>query len=263
MNKCCYCGTKVPLHVSHAHIEHFRPKTAVTTLTGKVKPGYYWLVAEWSNLLYACPLCNENKDTHFPVSDERQRKIEIEDILEEKELLVNISSRNYRFDDNYSYDFGCKESWISEAVVLEGKSEKGWKTISICKLSRPELNAKRMEIKQSVLKECSMFLEFLKLCEQAISKDNYLVKRRYCECAKDFLNKYFSKKSLELEHYSLRVKILEMAIIKDSKSLIKFNKVVEKESQAIKIYEEQEDEDVLTELNDMGVIDVIISNYEL
>lgn len=57
--KCAYCETKV---VSARDIEHFRPKGRIRTLTGAIlSPGYYWLAADWNNLLLSCPDCNQNK----------------------------------------------------------------------------------------------------------------------------------------------------------------------------------------------------------
>lgn len=72
--KCAYCETRV-LHAQPGDVEHFRPKSAVNTklkgianLSNKVKvpppdkeeikPGYYWLAADWNNLLLSCNSCN-------------------------------------------------------------------------------------------------------------------------------------------------------------------------------------------------------------
>jgi uncharacterized protein (TIGR02646 family) len=56
--KCAYCesyfGATAPVD-----IEHFRPKLAVERKDGTlVKPGYYWLAADWDNLLPSCIDCN-------------------------------------------------------------------------------------------------------------------------------------------------------------------------------------------------------------
>lgn len=72
--KCAYCETRV-LHAQPGDVEHFRPKAAVDTkIKGianlsakvkapppakeKIKPGYYWLAADWNNLLLSCNTCN-------------------------------------------------------------------------------------------------------------------------------------------------------------------------------------------------------------
>lgn len=78
--KCAYCETLV-LHAQPGDVEHFRPKSAVDTkLKGianlstdvtppppekeKIKPGYYWLAADWNNLLLSCNTCNRKSTQH-------------------------------------------------------------------------------------------------------------------------------------------------------------------------------------------------------
>ena len=60
-NKCAFCESKF-VHVGYGDVEHFRPKAgfqqgADDTL---VRPGYYWLAYEWSNLFFSCQLCNQS-----------------------------------------------------------------------------------------------------------------------------------------------------------------------------------------------------------
>lgn len=57
--KCAYCESYVK-HVAFGDIEHFRPKKKISTLSGSTH-GYYWLGADWDNLLYSCELCNRKK----------------------------------------------------------------------------------------------------------------------------------------------------------------------------------------------------------
>src|SRR5688500_1280853 len=56
--KCAYCesdyGATEPVDV-----EHYRPKGAFLRPDGSLSnPGYYWLAAEWTNLLPSCIDCN-------------------------------------------------------------------------------------------------------------------------------------------------------------------------------------------------------------
>ena len=77
--KCAYCESRITTIYS-GDIEHFRPKGG----------GYYWLAADWDNLLFACPFCNQTythaftvngevkelvqgKRDQFPLSDESRR----------------------------------------------------------------------------------------------------------------------------------------------------------------------------------------------
>src|SRR5258706_2759630 len=58
--RCGYCETLV-LDNSRGDIEHFRPKGEVEKTDGKkIKPGYYWLAADWKNLYLSCTLCNQS-----------------------------------------------------------------------------------------------------------------------------------------------------------------------------------------------------------
>lgn len=81
--KCAYCESTF-LHVYSGDVEHFRPKGEIEEATPDKKPGYYWLAANWDNLLLSCRNCNQklshsiygaaNKRTmgkmnQFPLSD--------------------------------------------------------------------------------------------------------------------------------------------------------------------------------------------------
>ncbi len=63
--KCAYCESKYA-HVTPADVEHFRPKAEIDTGPQKIKPGYYWLAADWNNLLVSCPSCNRIRWQRVP-----------------------------------------------------------------------------------------------------------------------------------------------------------------------------------------------------
>lgn len=68
--KCCFCEQEV----EYFEVEHYRPRNGVKGLSGH--PGYGWLELEWSNLLYACKICNAGtgaKSTKFPIANESNR----------------------------------------------------------------------------------------------------------------------------------------------------------------------------------------------
>ena len=56
--KCAYCDSTF-LHVYSGDVEHFRPKGEIEEATPDRKPGYYWLAADWNNLLLSCRNCNQ------------------------------------------------------------------------------------------------------------------------------------------------------------------------------------------------------------
>lgn len=84
--KCAYCEFNYAAG-GPEDIEHFRPKGAVVIGGKLAKPGYYWLAAEWSNLLPSCMDCNRKRTKEFagatahvsgkanlfPVADEKHR----------------------------------------------------------------------------------------------------------------------------------------------------------------------------------------------
>ncbi|WP_298420668.1 retron system putative HNH endonuclease [uncultured Kordia sp.] len=106
--KCAYCECDI-LATYVGDIEHFRPKGEIEELkaTGNSKPGYYWLAADWNNLLLSCRNCNQKskqrtssndelnsmgKMNQFPLFDEAKRIRSHEDDLEQEEkvrLLLN------------------------------------------------------------------------------------------------------------------------------------------------------------------------------
>lgn len=60
--KCAYCESRYDVNAP-VDIEHFRPKGAVE---GIDHPGYWWLAAEWTNLLPSCIDCNRRRRQSTP-----------------------------------------------------------------------------------------------------------------------------------------------------------------------------------------------------
>ena len=58
--KCAYCESDIGA-TQPMDVEHFRPKAAVLVDGELAKPGYWWLAAEWSNLLPSCIDCNRER----------------------------------------------------------------------------------------------------------------------------------------------------------------------------------------------------------
>ena len=74
-SKMRFCESKVS-HIAHGDVEHFRPKAGYRRRpNGRlIRPGYYWLAYEWSNLLFCCQICNQRfKGNQFPLADEANR----------------------------------------------------------------------------------------------------------------------------------------------------------------------------------------------
>ncbi len=131
-DKCAFCESKFA-HIGFGDVEHFRPKAAVVQKDGDAleKPGYYWLVYEWSNLFLSCQLCNQRfKRNLFPLRNPRKRARSHNDKLgDEKPLLLDPATTNpikhIGFRDEVAYP-------------ING-SKAGAITIEVFGLNRPEL----------------------------------------------------------------------------------------------------------------------------
>ena len=133
--KCCYCETKL-YGAAHLHVEHFRPKAEVrqSRAGNREYPGYYWLAYCWENLLLACPICNMNKGTLFPLENPVQRvRSHSEDLARELNLFVNPSEEDPREHIRFQGDLPVPQS------------DRGRCTIEGLCLRRPELREGRLE----------------------------------------------------------------------------------------------------------------------
>lgn len=59
-SKCAYCEGKI-IVTGFQRIDHYRPKA---------EDKYYWLALSWSNLLFACEICNNEKKDKFDVTNQ-------------------------------------------------------------------------------------------------------------------------------------------------------------------------------------------------
>ncbi|HWM54002.1 MAG TPA: hypothetical protein VNO20_01240 [Solirubrobacterales bacterium] len=151
--KCAYCESDYG-PVAPTDIEHYRPKGEIVCSDGKArKPGYYWLAAEWSNLLPSCIDCNRGrrheyedgrrpsgKGNLFPLADESKRATAPDEEATEEPLLLDPT----RDDPEEHLEF-ILEGVIRPAPRGDGESERGRATIDVLGLSRPELVRSRRD----------------------------------------------------------------------------------------------------------------------
>tara|TARA_R110000744_G_scaffold812_4_gene3060 strand:- start:1908 stop:2771 length:864 start_codon:yes stop_codon:yes gene_type:complete len=162
--KCAYCESDV-ITTSAIDKEHFRPKTSIKDRTSKKSiRGYYWLAADWDNLLLACAHCNRTgthetindeefvsgKLDYFPISNESKRAIYGADLTEEDKvrLLLNPCKENPETLIKYNSDGeilplnGLKkmeEEMVETSVMIFGlnrstlhkKRREKWKTVQL------------------------------------------------------------------------------------------------------------------------------------
>lgn len=137
--KCAYCESRY-VAVQPMDVEHWRPKSI-----------YYWLAADWDNLLPSCIDCNRRREqldaiagkkgssgkgTEFPVKVEAARWIDHRLKGEELPLLLNpcVDKPEEHLE------------FFDEAFVRSrGASEKGSQSISVYGLNRTGLVLERRE----------------------------------------------------------------------------------------------------------------------
>lgn len=150
---CAYCESRYD-HVSPMDVEHYRPKGAVIEEDGKLsKPGYYWLAADWDNLLPSCIGCNRarsqeqtledgttvtatsGKANLFPLSDGCVRAKASGEEANERALLLDPCR-----DDPFQHLLFRSDGWVEpRAGVQEQAEPRGLATIEVCGLDRASL----------------------------------------------------------------------------------------------------------------------------
>ena len=142
-DKCAFCESKVT-HIAYGDVEHFRPKAGYRQRPDGplVRPGYYWLAYEWSNLFFCCALCNQKfKRNHFPLADPARRAVCHHDNIEmEQSLLIHPE-----LDDPASF-----LEFDQEYVRAIDGHPRGEATIRILGLNRSEIVEKRRDALDSI-----------------------------------------------------------------------------------------------------------------
>jgi len=128
--KCAYCEWRYE-GGSYFEVEHYRPKSH-----------YYWLAAEWSNLLPACKRCNNGKRTKFPLADPRKQARRKGEERREKPLLLNPCNPKLNPQDHLLFD--TDDGAIKPALHRRAQPSKiGETSIAIYRLSRSGLSLDR------------------------------------------------------------------------------------------------------------------------
>ena len=135
-DKCCYCEGSFAGHAS-GDVEHFRPKTCFQqTKGGPIDyPGYYWLTYDWSNLFYACEICNRvGKRNLFPISNpENRRRSGSDGGVENPEILDPGGAQDPR------------DHIVFYGAVPQGVTPLGRTTIDALGLRRTDLTVARLQ----------------------------------------------------------------------------------------------------------------------
>jgi uncharacterized protein (TIGR02646 family) len=169
-NKCGYC--EIDYGGAPSDIEHFRPKGAIEYehegAAGKYPEGYYWLAADWTNLIYSCKHCNSRehhdhqeyaggavtnyvsgKGNAFPLNDESKRLKPCDPVSEEEEaarLLLDPCRDEPRDHLEFHAD-----GFVTAKLNNGEPSPKGTTSIRVYGLSRVALRDRRRHTASTLL----------------------------------------------------------------------------------------------------------------
>jgi len=178
--KCAYCETRI-LAGYPGDVEHFRPKAEITEAIAPIAPGYYWLGADWDNLLLACKLCNTHKTHEVHGQDNKQvlgkmNQFPLHNFPHVRSHLIGTATEEpHRLlidpckDDPEQHLSYRDDGSIKPRVNLSGgRSAKGERSINVYALQRIDLvderKLLRIEIalqQDRVLEAALNFLEFI------------------------------------------------------------------------------------------------------
>jgi len=150
--KCAYCESKYNM-TQPMDVEHFRPKGAIALEDDNRDYGYYWLAAEWTNLLPSCIDCNRRrtqtsgltgkafsmgKADKFPIANEKDRAIKPGEESNEIALLLDPCDPSENPEDHLVYE--------EDGIILPKKNSlKGLNSIRVFGLNRIALVTARRE----------------------------------------------------------------------------------------------------------------------
>jgi uncharacterized protein (TIGR02646 family) len=146
-DKCAFCESKVS-HVAYGDVEHFRPKAGFRQHPGDAlgRPGYYWLAYEWTNLFFACQLCNQRfKRNRFPLQDPLRRALNHrQNLAAEQPVFIDPSAEGpaafiaFRGEVVYGKD-------------AEGRGESTWQALGLNRAELVERRRDRLDLIGSLL----------------------------------------------------------------------------------------------------------------
>lgn len=157
--KCAYCESRIHV-VTHEDVEHWRPKGEVVEADGTaLAGGYYWLGAEWTNLLPSCPHCNRRsrkdlsapggalsgKQALFPVADPARRWRHHDAPNEEEPLLLDPVA-----DEPADFLAEVEHGVLGEKHPAGRPNQRARESIAIYGLNRPDLVHERQEHRRRV-----------------------------------------------------------------------------------------------------------------
>ena len=183
-DKCAYCEVKA-LAGQDGDIEHFRPKGEINNKEEKpIKPGYYWLGANWDNLFLSCMHCNQariqptqtgtkktmGKKNQFPLRDPKKRIKSPKRPLKDEEpyrLLLHPC-----LDSPEEHLFFDRDGMVFPATKNNKESDMGKASIEVFGLLRNNLVKARRDHAARTEITLSMMDDYLAAYNDAIQQNS-------------------------------------------------------------------------------------------
>ena len=203
--KCAYCES-VYAKVQPMDVEHFRPKSGYMQGGKLNKPGYWWLAADWDNLLPSCIDCNRRrkhhnldgetealgKESYFPIEEEALRARAEGAEAREVRLLLDPC----RDHPEKLLSFGE----MGEVKARAGTGDLGRRMVkqstAVYGLNRSALASSRRELTLEV----GSLISSLSLAAQAIKRNQSDANRRTLA---DLLRQFLGKRRDQAPHAGL------------------------------------------------------------
>jgi uncharacterized protein (TIGR02646 family) len=131
--RCAYCEANYAI-TGNMEVEHYRPKSI-----------YYWLAAEWSNLLPSCNKCNNGKRAKFPLANDSTPARKKGGEKREVPLLLNPSDSRPERRPERHLTFDPVSGAIQARLVRGQPSAFALKSIDVYRLKRKELSDARRD----------------------------------------------------------------------------------------------------------------------
>lgn len=157
--KCAYCESNIGA-TQPMDVEHYRPKSGVADDGKLVKPGYWWLAADWTNLFPSCIDCNREraqdlvgeldrktmgKANQFPLAAGSPRATQEGGHTAEKPLLLDPC-----VDDPTVHLEFMEDGNVRPSEIAGVESERGKATIKVVALQRRGLADRRKAVALAV-----------------------------------------------------------------------------------------------------------------
>ncbi len=128
--KCGYCETSLTL--PNGIVDRFRPHNGVRDKSDYFPDLYWWLVYEWTNLIYSCRVCSQYKANYFPIFGNRNELL-TSNLGLERRMLLNPC------EDEPSMHLGYSKA------RLKPLTDQGLQTIELLNLNRAQLVHSRLK----------------------------------------------------------------------------------------------------------------------